>query len=403
MSFSRSINPPLHYIWIGPSPKETGGEPGHDVIGPIKMATANQTNPLFFWCLAAHETFYKKRFEKFSNLQVCTIEEGLADHIGNKEIILIINNVIEEHLKPERSTVRDKVSVKNIFSLFLLYSKGGYVLDTNIIPSTSNAFSLPYFDEFYFPKMNAEKSVQEFWLMYSPKAKPITFTLLNEYLIDWNVSQKIFVIQQYSQPYFSSLSNIIPDLLYNHLEKKSVKYWLFHYTNKTESQSSCIIPALNIKKYYYNTHKYDYRAEHDRDSLYTQKFFSMTGCFFQPNITRIIASYVPDILEPKQNKGMMYTQIYFDIYNNNLEGIQFQIDEGVDVNQHITASAMKGETPLHAAIKLNRPEAVKLLLENKADPNLTVSYRYLTPMNAYDLVDFFKNNCFIPRDITKKI
>jgi ankyrin repeat protein len=118
-----------------------------------------------------------------------------------------------------------------------------------------------------------------------------------------------------------------------------------------------------------------------------EKIHHFTGKFFSLKIANCIASFLPNILLPSNKKGVDYTQIYYDVMTDNVSGIQFQIDEGVDVNQQISHPDYDGETPLHVAIKENKPDCMRLLLSNNADPTLLVYYDKAKPYDAYALAD----------------
>ena len=385
--------PAISYIWIGPPPKDTGGEPGHDIIGPMEMAACNISNPILFWCLLAQESTYKDKFKKYGNIQVCAVETYLNETLTDSALATASRYttlIISEHLKVERNTVRDKVSVKNIFSLFLLLTKGGYVMDTNVMPaSPGTALTLPSFERFFLPACRDFSKFYkaiDYWIMYSPKENKTNQMVFDLYLEKWKVAQEIYNTEKYSEKYFLAVGVIISKILTYDLSGHT-GFWNYEYENR--HKTSTLISTLGLRKYYYNTHNYENRSEQDRDALYTQKLLQVAGLLFQPKIARNISSYVPEQLEPTQKRGTEYTQIYFDILSNNTSGLQRQISEGADINQQMTNPHQDGESPLHLAIVSNKPACVKLLLLNKADPTLVVYYPGVKPADAFGLADLY--------------
>jgi hypothetical protein len=217
MSVPRQTFPIVHYIWVGPPPKETGGEPGHDVLGPVKMASLNSSNPLQFWCLEEQQQKYIERFKQYKNITVVAIESFLKIRQSKESIFFAeaaaTMTILSEHLRLERNTVRDKVSVKNIFSLFLLLSQGGYVADTNIIPATSvREISLPTLYELYVPRSynpDLQRYQIDYWIMYSQQAGLNIKTAFDCYVSRWQQVQKIYDQEKYSENYYISLARIL--------------------------------------------------------------------------------------------------------------------------------------------------------------------------------------------------
>src|SRR6185312_10808858 len=153
---------------------------GHDIAGPKKMASINQSNPIVFWCLKAHLPHYQKELEKH-NITCRAIEDYLSQDFKSKEekeAAKQVKTMLEDLLSPEKNTIRDRTTIKVLFSYFILYQIGGYVADTNVYPQSSQAVALKAYDDFHVPiqlqglsdcdpRVNLHALI-DVWLMYSP-------------------------------------------------------------------------------------------------------------------------------------------------------------------------------------------------------------------------------------------
>ncbi|CAM6002490.1 unnamed protein product [Sphagnum balticum] len=385
--------PTLNYIWVGPPPKETGGEPGHDLIGPVAMASCNKTNPILFWCLEEYEKQYKELLANTPAIQVKTIESSLANEYKDNVIqtaATYTKAIIDEHLKSTRNTIRDRVSVKNIFSLFLLYSQGGYVLDTNVVPmDKSVAMQLPSYKDFHLPVFDMalhKSSDLDYWMLFSPPNNAIARSAFDAYIIRWGELQALFNGKKPSECYHKSLGGLIADILFD-LTRGEIPRCGWVVRDKNQTRNVVLVPELKMYKYYFNTHKYQNRSEFDRDALYRDKVSELTGVIFPANVARIFAEYAPGQMDLETKEGAIYTQLFFDIANDDPAALLTHIEAGGDVNKQITHPVAQGETVLHLAIKMNRAECVSILLANNANPALEVHYQGSAPLSAYVLAE----------------
>jgi hypothetical protein len=385
--------PTLNYIWVGPPPKETGGEPGHDLIGPVAMASCNKTNPILFWCLEEYEKQYKELLANTPAIQVKTIESSVTNEYKDNAIQTAATStkaIIDEHLKSTRNTIRDRVSVKNIFSLFLLYSQGGYVLDTNVVPmDKSVAMQLPSYQDFHVPVFSLPLLVSadmDYWMLFSPPKDTIAPLVLSTYIQRWGRLQAIFNSEKRSERYHKSLGALITEILFD-LSLGDFPRYCWVVSEKAVDRGVVLVPELKLCKYYFNTHKYQNRWEYDRDALYKDKAKELTGVLFPANVARIFADYAPGQMDLEFKEGNIYTQLFFDVANDDPDALLTHIEAGADVNKQITHPDAVGETALHLAIKMNSTECVRILLANKANPALEVRYKGAKPVNAYVLAE----------------
>jgi len=139
----------LHYIWIG-DPKDNG----HDVNAPQNMLAAIDLSSgkpdIHFWCLNKYVEHYKSAL---SGIKVCGVEEFLQkctwgtyrwrNWFGKREdwVVEVMTRVVSE--AKETKYIRDIVNAKNLFSLFLLYSWGGYTMDSNVNPDNPTFSAYP--------------------------------------------------------------------------------------------------------------------------------------------------------------------------------------------------------------------------------------------------------------------
>lgn len=275
--------PSIHYIWVGPpSPsanKDTafGHEvSGHDVSGPLAMAQANNANPIVFWCLDKHVGAYQKKFQG-QNIQVKSIESHIAqqkksnnEHVkqaANKmEQILIeslrVDKEATDMTLPEsdkggdKVPVRDRVTVKDAFNLFLhaTTDEPMYTLDTNVKP-TSKPIKLPHLDKFIIPYLKGDyENVKDVWTMYSPKSgKNVAAATFMQYHQIWNTRARIeFQNRKYSSQYEQILGSAIVNTLQDNMHGQG------EVIKATQTEDgSYHIGELGISKTYYNTHKAD--------------------------------------------------------------------------------------------------------------------------------------------------
>lgn len=167
----------IHYLWIGsPSKIDSQVIAGHDVAGPIQMAkqlqvqreNGQESYPIKFWCLEEHKPFYQQQFaqEGIDIIEVCSIEDLLKKE--NDELAERATFVLDFMTNTSLKRLHERVLLKDLVSLFLLISQGGYFFDTNVFPEKGKTVSLPG-----EPTVTTAKSgfqnVNDFYMMYSPK------------------------------------------------------------------------------------------------------------------------------------------------------------------------------------------------------------------------------------------
>jgi len=159
----------VHYIWIGP-PKDNN----QDVKGPIEMRSEfGPECQIYFWCLDAMTTRFERKLATVNRIThgitVRSIEGALRSAggrafrwlywYGDKEDWAVAQMLrVVQISTGEGSTVRDYVNAKNAFAYFLLYTWGGYVMDTNVMPDDIGRARLPEYDHFMSPLIGTKET-----------------------------------------------------------------------------------------------------------------------------------------------------------------------------------------------------------------------------------------------------
>lgn len=386
-------SPPIHYVWVGPPPDNSKtGVAGHDTACVKLMAEQNKSNPIIFWCLKKDRKHYKETFEDTS-VQVKSIESCLNEfskdaspiHVNefphlpedydNEQAAQTLKNLksffnIDDE-GGSKSSIRDKVTFKVLFNLFLLMTKGGYTLDTNIRPSEDKAVDLPKKDAFTIARVvfQNQSEENECFLMYAPPQ-------------DQNSISKI---KDVFTRHYSNIE-MVDDLrkenkvLYAHSLGESIIFFLtksqpkFFLGNKA-GMGKVVFEGLNLSKFYFNTHK----PQAIQTSLKNEDFIEALKNNKLETIDKQKKIDNPFIAPPAVHP------IYVAIQDKNEDLVRLLIQNGEDVNRRSLFSDELGATPLHYAIRANDTDAVILLINLGADPNLTARDQQGKEQSAFDL------------------
>lgn len=167
----------IHYLWVGnPSKIDPSVITGHDIVGPIKMAQQLQkqykntdSHPIKFWCLNLYVDFYKSQFKQEgvdANIEVCSIEAFLKKETTTDLAEQAV--FVQKYMNSKGLRTRvDKINFKDLFSLFLLLSQGGYFFDTNVFPEENKNILLPSHPT-VTTAYNKYEDINDFYMMYSP-------------------------------------------------------------------------------------------------------------------------------------------------------------------------------------------------------------------------------------------
>lgn len=352
--------PVINYIWVGPPTGSEGVIGGHDIAGPKHMAELNKSNPIIFWCLAEYKEHYEKIFPDQPNFKVKAIEpyldydfEDTALNEAAHKLKLIGQVTLGWGKNPDectRGTVRDRVSFRNAFLLFLL-TFGGYSLDTNVRPaSDASKITLPHYP--HFKMVNIFGIQIDFWMLYAPENMAATQRALAEYLTNWDRTEEIFKTGDLTKYY-----NAMEPLVFSALDSiPHKKYW----TAKKVNESLYIIDELFIEKRYYNSHKlYNVLAVETQRSL--QNNFKIFG-------------NTPIPAEFKSTDGE-FGELFTTIQEKNTLRLEELIYYQHDVNLPIDTTGYKNLRPLHAAILFKSYACLEILLKNKANLALKTEFK----------------------------
>lgn len=257
----------VNFVWLGPPAFNHGGQ---DVMG-IDSFVDNfrqfgQENPLVFWCQEAYKQEYLEYFAKNKmNVTVYSIEEHLQRAMQNsnkyaQETATTVFNIYQLLMSAERTVhvdeaiqIKDRMRIKNLFFLFLMATQGGYVLDTNICALPGTPITLPSYDQFHFPWVEARKITRaEIWMEYSPvhdlsRAKLSLDLLLEQYNTNSNFLNAIQEDNEFGTGMMAL--NCVTFFENQFIENMM---WKAKFLPNSEDY---IVPELNIVKEYYNSHK----------------------------------------------------------------------------------------------------------------------------------------------------
>ncbi|MFO1258517.1 MAG: hypothetical protein U1E78_08945 [Gammaproteobacteria bacterium] len=191
----------INYLWVGPPSINNKRFKYHDIAGPIAMSKQlniqkdfdGQTYPITFWCLSKHTEYYKKIFQQYeAKIEVESIEDHLSlEHIEDNASIRESANQLLKYIENIRETdsIRSHVTAKDGFSLFLLVSRPGYIMDTNVFPAQKEnenqycTVKLSKHEKVSTAVVYGGCSPHDFYLMYSPeKGLPLTIKLFQAWI-----------------------------------------------------------------------------------------------------------------------------------------------------------------------------------------------------------------------------
>ena len=193
----------LNYIWVGPPKSKVGGELASDVAKVVEMAKQVK-NPISFYCLDEHAEEYKELFKSLG-IENVTVEpiNAYFDSVSKqnpslRKQVSQMKAMKKRLISPSRNQIIDRVSFKDAFVLFLLASKGGYTLDTNISLDQQklqgldgdSLYTFPSYDKIKVPHDSAY--YPEVWLMYSPPHSLTAQRMLDYYLAKFDDLQRTY-------------------------------------------------------------------------------------------------------------------------------------------------------------------------------------------------------------------
>lgn len=303
------LSTPISYIWIGSAPQR--GVTGQDIDGPISMAmrysTGEISNPIQFFCLEEHRSTYAELLQPHG-IEVYSVEETLNQYIltdwsdaYEQEITFskeatFVKQLMIVSLAPERNTIRDRVNVKNAFSLFLLLIQRGYVFDSNIRPIEGELVALPVPEKFTYSMLTNERKTRnfftadekqkmtiiyagfmDFFMMFSAQKNDATLRkVFNNYMKEWTALQERFKEEGYSFQFHNECAmamarSIAPNNIYHTASSKDKKQYYsheyFHFLRPSLASNQAYLsiwnfsrskpaPSFGIKKIFNGTHKF---------------------------------------------------------------------------------------------------------------------------------------------------
>jgi hypothetical protein len=247
---AKSDLPTYFVTWIGdPSLIDSSDQKrlGQDTNAIIELYKVIQ-NPLGFVCLEKHKEYYEKFFSaQGEKIQIHTVESFIKKCEEDdflKTYVEKIKQILSTHLA--RGTKRDLVSIKNLFSVIIAYF-GAVVADSNIRPTTDQAFSVPHADEFLLPAIDEEDF--DIWLMYSPQRSDIAKYIIQSYLKNWDaVEQHLTLGDELS--WHTEQDKLIFNPIHECLSMSESSHW-----EASQEKNLVNVKNLPLQKMYQGTHK----------------------------------------------------------------------------------------------------------------------------------------------------
>jgi len=157
----------IHYTWIGPPASNRD----QDVSGAQRLATlgASKGAKVYFWCLDAHVASYQQDFAAYKNVTVRGVQSFLSTASGiayrwyywyqesDDWAVAAMKDIVTWGLQPG-TPASYRAFIKDAWSLFLMYTWGGYVLDAGIAPS-GDLFNLPTPTAFKAPSLTRDDAI----------------------------------------------------------------------------------------------------------------------------------------------------------------------------------------------------------------------------------------------------
>ena len=377
----------INFSWVGPPPEDLAG---HDTIGPsafLKHLNASEefsekSHELTFFCLNQHQPHYQAQFQD-TPMHVIGIETFLRE-CGEPLFAPTILELFKYFLSPERNSVRDRVTMKELFNFFLTYYKGGYVCDTNILPNEGFT-TLPALPNFALPWIEHQADV---FVMYSNKLGIVAKQLCYECLAGIKrVEQEI--VDKSSLSYYQQIAKHGCRKPAAEAKQHGKVTYLVGTRDPTNIKRINFL-SLGFFKQLENTHKHHARNTYDRKnalvgSLHKDLFTGIkipTG--HQATIHRKILSYLDrEDLEKKYRllKGCklphtMPHDAFLQIRLGNIDNLRAYIAHGLDVTLSISPdSSLNNYNLLVEAILSNSAEKslaiCQLLLESDHNNELS--------------------------------
>lgn len=329
---------PISTIWVGPpASRDSGVVFGQDEFGVRQIA---KTTAIKFWVLNEYIDTFKAKFADQPNITVRPIEAVVATTIKHARDVRIvayatwIETAMASMLAPARNRVRDRVTIKEMVAFLLLHQLGGYVLDSNICPTTEGkSITFRTYDKLMLPAFKpaiCSGLDMDVWMMYSPRHHARTLSSCLRFQSLCEHSEFIHSIEGYSRRFYSlagsNITSATLDLAHSLAlpNMKGVGTWEARHDRST---GIATIDDLGCEKYYFNTHKYTHL----------------------------------------QNEAL------FLIDAGRIKHLQILLDAGEDINQTHTHKPWYNYSLVHAAIHSKRADVLAFLLSKK--PDLTIAAR----------------------------
>ncbi|OGT65381.1 MAG: hypothetical protein A3J38_08130 [Gammaproteobacteria bacterium RIFCSPHIGHO2_12_FULL_45_9] len=152
----------VHYIWVGPpkpGPTPLPALPRADITGPLSVQkTIGDSINLHFWCMDEDVPTFQAELpgipvygimQALETTPLLTADMARIMPAIKTAVQTLLTRATAAAAIGHKSVNRFKVSIKELFALYLLYCRGGYVLDTGVVKTTPAPF--PPFPDLMVP------------------------------------------------------------------------------------------------------------------------------------------------------------------------------------------------------------------------------------------------------------
>jgi hypothetical protein len=172
----------VHYTWIGPPP----GDRNKDIEDPKRTSTRlkGQNVKIYFWCLDEHVSTYTNDFSKHENVTVRGMQSFLSTAASTSYrwfywykksddwAVSAMTDILKWGLA-HGTPPSYRAFVKDAWSLFVMYTWGGYVLDAGVGPLEGSTPVLPEPKTLLAPTLTEDDALQMSRFRMSEMAGPI--------------------------------------------------------------------------------------------------------------------------------------------------------------------------------------------------------------------------------------
>lgn len=388
----------IHYLWIGtPTKTDPHAIAGHDVAGSISMAKEMeqqgiQAKPIKFWCLDQYADEYRKQFQEAGvKIEVCTIE-SLIEAEKQKELssqAKFLSSQLDE-LRKNMDKVGERVKFKDVFSIFLLVSQAGYLLDTNVFPEAGKKIELTGEQE--SSTARSPDGMHDFYFMYSPARGDVEMRkALDKWIADPSFG-KTTVFDKQKIKFIDPLDSGVRKISYKSYQESNIK-GLFFWLNISTDELKKHVEYADVNAQIANPSSIKLlgdvkllQGKHEPDDLPSGVTHAFT-LYSNPATPDQCTIYFVD--KQKNTVEQVYqgkfVEVLFSFFMHQQRKYPVTLKEVSDIMRLSNTEDAGPQrlvnvdrcTVLHQAVLMNDAEKVKVLLDAGARLDLTANYKIM--------------------------